>query len=159
MDDWQKVLRESADHFLAVGLPAAAAGALPLTALWFAGISGFSAVGITSGLAALAFGAGMIPGIGVIIALGLGTFAGLSHLLGHAKRKREREGRRARQRINDLINYAKASQDAAELRYEMLDDEPDVYGEVAAEQRYLRKLMQTLERLIAKLRADLAAIA
>ena len=62
-----------------------AAVGVPLAAVWFSGsVIGFSAVGITSGLAAL--GAlvgigGMIPGIGVVILGGAGIFMGLNWLL------------------------------------------------------------------------------
>ena len=43
------------------------ATATPIAAINIAGISGLSAAGVTSGLSAIAFGAGMIPGIGLTI--------------------------------------------------------------------------------------------
>ena len=43
-------------------------GAASFTALYFGGVTGLSAVGITSGLAAASLGVGMVAGIGVLAA-------------------------------------------------------------------------------------------
>jgi hypothetical protein len=53
---------------------------IPLSLVYAGGTLGFSAAGITSGLSALALGAGMVPGIGVAVVGGLGIYKGLSYL-------------------------------------------------------------------------------
>lgn len=62
---------------------AAKAGAVgvPLAALYFSGsVIGFSASGITSGLAALGLGFGMVGGIGVAILVGVAAYKGIKML-------------------------------------------------------------------------------
>jgi len=49
---------------------------VPIAAVTVAGTYGVSAAGITSGLAALGLGFGMMTGIGTAVALGVGTYAG-----------------------------------------------------------------------------------
>lgn len=69
---------------------AAKAGAIgvPMAAIYFSGsVVGFSAAGITSGLAAMGLGgilglSGMVTGIGTIILLGVGTYHGLKKITG-----------------------------------------------------------------------------
>lgn len=81
---------------------------VPVAAVYFSGsVIGLSAAGITSGLAALGLGFGMIPGIGVAILIGTGIFIALSKVLdvGGKKKKqtlqKEKE-RRAQQVIKNL---------------------------------------------------------
>lgn len=55
---------------------------VPIGAVYFSGsVVGLSASGITSGLAALGLGFGMVSGIAVAVALGTGTYFGLGRIL------------------------------------------------------------------------------
>ena len=47
---------------------------VPLSLLYNAGVPGFSAIGITTGLKALSLGLGMVPGIGVCVLTGLAVY-------------------------------------------------------------------------------------
>jgi uncharacterized tellurite resistance protein B-like protein len=59
-----------------------AAVGIPIAAVYVSGsVIGLSAAGITSGLAALGLGLGMVPGIGVAVLMGLGAFLGVRALL------------------------------------------------------------------------------
>lgn len=59
-----------------------AAVGVPLAAVYVSGsVIGLSAAGITSGLAALGLGLGMVPGIGVVALLGAGIFLSVRWLL------------------------------------------------------------------------------
>jgi hypothetical protein len=111
--DLQRVRARGIDDNLAVeGLKAATAGlaavGVPLTAVYFSGsVVGFSAAGITSGLAALGLGLGVVPGIGVAILLGTAVCWTVSQLLDwgnhRAKAQLQAEGeRRARLAIANL---------------------------------------------------------
>lgn len=68
---------------------------VPIAAVYVSGsVIGLSAAGITSGLAALGLGLGMVPGIGVAVLLGAGIFMGVRYLL-DAGQEREKERLRA----------------------------------------------------------------
>ncbi len=68
-----------------------AAVGVPLAAVYVSGsVLGLSAAGITSGLAALGLGLGMVPGLGVFTLLGAGVFFGVRALLGGVGRNNER---------------------------------------------------------------------
>lgn len=55
---------------------------VPIAAVYFSGsVIGLSAAGITSGLAAIGLGFGMVPGIGIAVLVGAGIFMGVSKLL------------------------------------------------------------------------------
>ena len=55
---------------------------IPIAALYLSGsVIGLSAAGITSGLAALGLGFGMVSGIGIAILVGIGIFIGTSQVL------------------------------------------------------------------------------
>lgn len=59
-----------------------AAAGVPIAVVYVSGsVIGLSAAGITSGLAALGLGLGMVPGIGVAVLLGTGVFLGVRALL------------------------------------------------------------------------------
>lgn len=59
---------------------------IPIAAVYVSGsVIGLSAAGITSGLAALGLGLGMVPGIGVAVLLGTGVFLGVRALLDSAR--------------------------------------------------------------------------
>ncbi|MEI8165281.1 MAG: hypothetical protein WCG26_02845 [Chloroflexales bacterium] len=72
-----------------------AAVGVPIAAVYVSGsVFGLSAAGITSGLAALGLGLGMVPGIGVAVLLGASIFMGVRSLL-DAGQEREKERLRA----------------------------------------------------------------
>jgi uncharacterized tellurite resistance protein B-like protein len=94
------------DNYAADAVKRAAAGLLavgiPIAAVYFSGtVIGLSAAGITSGLAALGLGFGMVPGIGVAIIAGTIVFVGLSHVFDiggkHRKEKALKEAVREAQ--------------------------------------------------------------
>lgn len=67
---------------------------VPIAAVYFSGsVIGFSAAGITSGLAALGLGFGMVPGIGIAVVVGTATFVGVRWLLNRHKAHRKAEHR------------------------------------------------------------------
>lgn len=79
-------LRGQNDSAAANATKVAAAGlaavGIPIAAVYASGsVIGLSAAGITSGLAALGLGLGMVPGIGVAVLLGTGVFLGVRALL------------------------------------------------------------------------------
>jgi uncharacterized tellurite resistance protein B-like protein len=99
------------DNIAADSIKQAAAGlsavGVPLAAVWFSGsVIGFSAAGITSGLAAL--GAmvgigGMIPGIGVAILAGAGLYVGINHFLDTGDKKKKQELSLEKERKAQLV--------------------------------------------------------
>lgn len=73
-----------------------AAVGVPLAAVYVSGsVIGLSAAGITSGLAALGLGLGMVPGIGVAVLLGTGAFLGVRALLSAVSAEEPAQLRRA----------------------------------------------------------------
>ena len=129
------VVKAAVSGMTAVGVPIAAV-------VYSGSVVGLSAAGITSGLAALGFGAGMIPGIGVAILIGTGAFVGLNYLFDtgnkrkkeHYRRERERKAQLAMENLQETINHligrmarlqgdaadAKANKEAIELLNERL---------------------------------------
>jgi hypothetical protein len=99
------------DNYAADAVKTAAAGlgavGVPLAAVWFSGsVIGFSAAGITSGLAALGALAGiggMIPGIGVAILAGAGIFMGINWLLDPGDTRKKDELKREKERKAQLV--------------------------------------------------------
>jgi len=129
------VVKAAVSGMTAVGVPIAAV-------VYSGSVVGLSAAGITSGLAALGFGAGMIPGIGVAILIGTAAFVGLNYLFDTGNKRKKEQHRRERERkaqlamenlqetINHLIGRiarlqgdaanAKANKEAIELLNERL---------------------------------------
>jgi uncharacterized tellurite resistance protein B-like protein len=118
------------DNLAADAMKRAASGlagvGVPIAAVYLSGsVVGFSAAGITSGLAALGLGLGMVSGIGVAILVGTVTVIGISKLLdvgGQRKKERmaaERERKaqlvikNLQEAINEVINYLNELKDAA----------------------------------------------
>lgn len=106
------------DAYAADALKAAAAGlpaaGVPIAAIVYSGsVVGLSAAGITSGLAALGLGFGMVGGIGVVIIIGAGIYIGVTRLLdiggkrkkARMQRERERKAQLAIQNLQDMIAY------------------------------------------------------
>lgn len=121
------------DNYAADAVKTAASGltavGVPLAAVWFSGsVIGFSAAGITSGLAAL--GAlvgigGMIPGLGVAVLAGAGIFMGVNWVLDTGDKRKKEQIKSERERkaqlvienmqgaINQLIEQISSLQDKA----------------------------------------------
>lgn len=102
----------AADVLKSAGAGLSAVG-FPVVVVSFLGISGLSAVGISTGLAALGFGLGMVPGIGTAALIGAVVFVGVNKLLdtGDERKKeahrheRERKAQLAIQNLQETINH------------------------------------------------------
>ena len=91
-----EAMKGAVSGLTAVGVPAAA--------VYFSGsVVGFSAAGITSGLAALGLGFGMVPGIGVAVLAGMATFIGVRWLLSGRKADKKNDGRAENDRRTQLV--------------------------------------------------------
>ncbi|NUU95365.1 hypothetical protein XO10_02170 [Marinitoga sp. 1135] len=100
---------------------------VPITAIYFSGsVVGLSAAGITSGLAALGLGAGMVPGIGTAILLGVTVFMILAKILDIGdKRKKEKFQKERERRAEQVIkNLQETINDLIE-RIEILEKKAD----------------------------------
>lgn len=96
------------DNQAAEAVKTAAAGlssvGIPIAAVYFSGsVIGLSAAGITSGLAALGLGFGMVPGIGVAVLAGAGIFWGVSALLDTGNQRAKEEESKKRERKAQLV--------------------------------------------------------
>jgi hypothetical protein len=96
------------DNQAAEAVKTAAAGlssvGIPIAAVYFSGsVVGLSAAGITSGLAALGLGFGMVPGIGVAVLAGAGIFWGVSALLDTGNQRAKEEESKKRERKAQLV--------------------------------------------------------
>lgn len=103
---------------------------VPIAAVVYSGsVVGLSAAGITSGLAALGLGAGMLPGIGVAILIGTGIFVSLNYMFDTGNKRKKEEHRRERERkaqlaianLQETINYlidcmTRLQEDAADAK-------------------------------------------
>ncbi len=119
---------------------------IPVAAVYFSGsVIGLSAAGITSGLAALGLGFGMIPGIGVAILIGAGIFIALLKILdvgGKKKKKvlqKEKE-RRAQQVIKNL-------QDTINNLIERIQELEEKAKEAEANKEAIEELIKRLSML------------
>lgn len=137
-----------------LGSRAAGVG-LPVTALYFAGITGFSAVGLTSGLAAIGGTAGaalvalglnpMTAGIAVLIGGGIAVKKIADHALGVKSKKAAADEARAG-RVELLVNtIAMLSADLEAL--------PRFAGEVAANEAPRARLEVAMTEAVAGLQA------
>jgi uncharacterized tellurite resistance protein B-like protein len=132
---------------------------IPIAAVYFSGsVMGLSAAGITSGLAALGLGLGMVPGIGVAVLVGAGIFMGVSSLLdvGGSKAKQEAMEKRERQAqlvienlqgaINGLVERIMALQEKAS-NLQSKADSADASKEAI---QVLSERLKYLQQLVAK---------
>jgi hypothetical protein len=109
VSEGKRIQREGLDNNDAeIALKSAVSGltavGVPIAAIYFSGtIIGLSAAGITSGLAALGLGLGMVPGIGVAILIGTGIFVGLKAVFGDSKKKKEKFLRSEKERKSQLV--------------------------------------------------------
>jgi uncharacterized tellurite resistance protein B-like protein len=150
------------DNHAADAIKAAVSGmtavGVPIAAVVYSGsVVGLSAAGITSGLAALGLGAGMIPGIGVAILIGTAAFVGLNYLFDtgnkrkkeHYRRERERKAQLAMENLQETINHligrmARLQRDAADAKA----------NKEAIE--LLNERLAKLQQVLARRREDLA---
>lgn len=92
----KKVMESAASGLTSVGVP--------IAAVYFSGsVIGLSAAGVTSGLAALGLGLGMVPGIGIAVAIGAGIFFGMKTLLGKSKVDKEKAHRLNQERKAQMV--------------------------------------------------------
>lgn len=144
---------ETNDKGLADGFSSLASGAasvgLPIAALYFSGtVTGLSATGITSGLAALGFGgilgfSGMVTGVGVLLIAGYGTHQGIKRLTG----SNEIEARKRKEIM--LQQVAKHHQNTINL---LLEDIHDVIVKLGDALQKLSALEYTVQQQNEKLR-------
>jgi uncharacterized tellurite resistance protein B-like protein len=125
---------------------------VPIAAVYLSGsVIGLSAAGITSGLAAIGLGFGMVPGIGIAVLVGAGIFMGVSQLLdvgGQQEKERlmaERE-RKAQLVITNLQgSLNKLIERVANLQTVAADAEANKEAI-----RVLTEKMRYLQQLVAK---------
>jgi hypothetical protein len=143
----EKVLKNAISGLGAVGVP--------ITAVYFSGtVIGLSAAGITSGLAALGLGAGMIPGVGVAILVGVGVFLGLKSLMGDSKEEKEAQIKAEKERKAQLV--IKNLQETINAIIEKIKNlEQKAHQSDANEQaiQILRDRLTTLQRALQKRKA------
>lgn len=105
----QAVRERGLDDNVAVDMLKKAAGGLgavgvPLAIVYFSGaVVGLSAAGVTSGLAALGLGLGMVPGIGVAILLGTAIYVTASWVLDSGGKRAKRKLAKERERRAQLV--------------------------------------------------------
>jgi hypothetical protein len=133
----------------AAGLPAVG---IPIAAVYFSGsVVGLSAAGITSGLAALGLGFGMVPGIGVAIIAGTIVFVGLSQVFDiGGKRKKEKARKEVVRKAQFVIrNLQQMIDTLAEQVRELQKAAADAEANREAI-RMLNERMAALKQLIAQ---------
>lgn len=128
------------------GIAGLGAVGVPVAAVYFSGsVIGLSAAGITSGLAALGLGFGMIPGIGVAIVIGAAIFITLTKVFdvgGTRKKKKiqiEKE-RRAEQVIRNL-------QETINSLIDRIADLEEKAKDAEANKEAIQKLQEILQML------------
>jgi uncharacterized tellurite resistance protein B-like protein len=127
---------------------------VPVAAVYFSGsVVGLSAAGITSGLAALGLGLGMVPGIGVVILMGGSVLLLTSKLLDPGnKRKKERLRAEREHKAQLVIKNLQASMNALTERIQELQG---AAANAEANQEAILKLnerLRALTQLLAKRR-------
>jgi hypothetical protein len=132
---------------------------VPIAAVYFSGtVIGLSASGITSGLAALGLGFGMVSGIGAAILIGTGVFLAARWLLdpgntrgrGLLQRERERRAQLVIRNLQEAINLIIA-------RVTALQEEA---SRAAANEEAIRALterLRALQQLLAKRKLEVPA--
>jgi hypothetical protein len=125
---------------------------VPIAAVYLSGsVIGLSAAGITSGLAALGLGFGMVPGIGIAVLLGTAIFMGVSQLLdvgGQQEKERLRVERERKAQLV-IINL----QGALNKLIERVSNLQTVAADAEANKEAIRVLtekMRYLQQLVAK---------
>jgi len=143
------------DNYAADAIKAAASGltavGVPIVAVVYSGsVAGLSAAGITSGLAALGLGLGMVPGIGVAILIGTVAFVGLNYLFDTGSKRKKEQYRRERERKAQLA--MKNLQETINLLVERMS----WLEEDAADAKANKEAIQLLNERLTKLKQVLA---
>lgn len=144
------------DNYAADAAKTAAAGlssvGIPIAAVYFSGsVIGLSAAGITSGLAALGLGFGMVPGIGIAVLLGAGIFWGVSTLLDTGGNRAKEEEMKQRERKAQLV--IEHLQGALNILIEKIEKLQKAAADVETNREAIRILtekMRYLQQLLAK---------
>lgn len=151
-------LRGRNDAAAAEATKVAAAGlaavGIPIAAVYVSGsIIGLSAAGITSGLAALGLGLGMVPGIGVAVLVGIGAFLGVRALLDAASQGDQGQLR------GELARRAQAVITSLEEMTALLDEQIRELGQASDTRTVgfrlaaLHERQRALQQIIARRRA------
>jgi len=146
----EKTIKNAVSGLTAVGIP--------IAAVYFSGsVIGLSAAGITSGLAALGLGFGMVPGIGIAVLVGAGVFLGLKHLLGDNKEKKEKEIKLERERKMQLV--IKNLQEAINLLIDRISELERKAKVAEANEKAINILRERLNNLkkVLRVKQELAA--
>jgi hypothetical protein len=143
------------DNHAADAIKAAVSGmtavGVPIAAVVYSGsVVGLSAAGITSGLAALGLGAGMMPGIGVAILIGTAAFVGLNYLFDTGNKRKKEQYRRERERKAQL-----AMENLQETINHLIDRMARLQG-AAADAKANKEAIQLLNERLANLQQILA---
>lgn len=128
---------------------------IPIAAVYFSGsVLGFSAAGITSGLAALGLGFGMLTGIGVVIAVGTATFISVRWLLNRSKAHKKNEIKTNNDRRAQLVvkNLQATINDLADRIIE-LKEKADTADANEKAITVLANRMKALQKLLARRQA------
>ena len=134
----EKAMKEAAAGLAAVGIP--------IAAVYFSGsVIGLSAAGLTSGLAALGLGLGMVPGIGIAVALGIGVFCTVSSLFGKSKKDADAKQRADHERKAQLV--IKNLQEAITMLCERISQLERDAATASANQEAIRQLTERLAAL------------
>ena len=138
------------DKYAADALKSGVAGlgavGVPVAAVYFSGsVIGLSAAGITSGLAAVGLGFGMIPGIGVAIVLGAAIFIGLTKLFDvGGKRKKQKHQLQKERRAQLIIQNL---QDTINMLLDKLEKLEEKAKDAEANKEAIKKLQDVLKNL------------
>lgn len=137
-------LKQAAGGLASVGVP--------ISAVYFSGsVIGLSAAGITSGLAALGLGFGMVPGIAAAVVLGTGTYFGLGRILdigGH--RRKELENAENERRAQLVIAHLQEALEQLMERVAELRSSAEAAEQNQKDLHILKTRMKTLQSIIAK---------
>jgi len=144
------VIKSAVSGMTAVGIPIAAV-------IYSGSVVGLSAAGITSGLAAVGLGLGMIPGIGVVIVLGTVVFVGLSALFDTGnKRKREAHQRESERKAQLAVENLQETINHRIYRMTRLqEDAADAKANKEAIRQMNERLIK-LQQILARRKEDLA---
>lgn len=119
---------------------------IPIGAVAVSGsVLGLSAAGVTSGLAALGLGIGMVPGIGVAIAIGAGIYYGMNKLFDTGNKRKKEKLQKKRERKAQLA--IQNLQETIATLIERLADLQKSAADAEANKEAVRQLSQRLQKL------------
>lgn len=140
----KKIMESAASGLTSVGVP--------IAAVYFSGsVIGLSAAGITSGLAALGLGLGMVPGIGIAVVIGASIFFGMKTLLGKSKTDKEKAYRlNQERRAQMVIKNLQEAINAIIERISTLEASARKADENEAAINYMRERLLKLQKVLAQ---------